>query len=212
MRHRKSGLKLSKSISHRQAIFKNMVTSLFKHERIRTTDVKAKELRRWADHIITLAKQGDLHARRQVLAIIKEKDVVHRIFEDVAGKFGSRQGGYTRIVKIGHRAGDAAPVSLVELIGAGKAPGKKTGAKKEKAPSVAKAEAEKQSVIAPVVEKETPAAGKEQESAIDAGQQQAPAAKEAKSSEDLKDQQDQAPGAVETGAGPESQKKDSDPK
>jgi large subunit ribosomal protein L17 len=212
MRHRKSGLKLSKSISHRQAIFKNMVTSLFKHDRIRTTDVKAKELRRWADHVITLAKQGDLHARRQVLAIIKEKDVVHRIFEEVVAKFGSRKGGYTRIVKIGHRAGDAAPVSLVELIGAGKAPAKKTGAKKEKAPSVAKAEAEKQPIAAPVAEKDMPAVGKDQKSVMDAGQQQTPAAKEAKSSEGLNDQPDQTPGAVETGAGPESQKKDSDPK
>ena len=116
MRHRKAGLKLSKSISHRQAIFRNMVTSLFKNERIRTTDVKAKELRRWADHIVTLAKKGDLHARRQVLSIIREKDVVHKIFEEVSAKFGSRNGGYTRIVKLGHRAGDAAPISLVELI------------------------------------------------------------------------------------------------
>ncbi len=116
MRHRKSGIKLGRTTSHRQAMFRNMVTSLFKYERIRTTDVKAKELRRWADHIITLAKVGDLHARRQVMAIVREKDVVHKLFEDAEKRFGKINGGYTRIVKIGTRPGDSAPVSLVELV------------------------------------------------------------------------------------------------
>ena len=90
-------------------MFKNMVTSLFKHDRIRTTDVKAKELRRWADHVITLAKRGDLHARRQVLAIIQEKDVVAKLFEEAGKRFGTINGGYTRVIKIGRRPGDAAP-------------------------------------------------------------------------------------------------------
>jgi large subunit ribosomal protein L17 len=93
-----------------------MVTSLFKHERIRTTDVKAKELRRWADNLITLAKRGDVHARRQALSIIREKDVVHKLFAEAAQRFGSVSGGYTRIVKLGRRPGDAAPISLIELI------------------------------------------------------------------------------------------------
>jgi large subunit ribosomal protein L17 len=93
-----------------------MVTSLFKHERIRTTDVKAKELRRWADNLITLAKRGDVHARRQALSIIREKDVVHKLFAEAVQKFGSASGGYTRIVKLGRRPGDAAPISLIELI------------------------------------------------------------------------------------------------
>ena len=84
MRHRKSGLKLNRTASHRKAMFRNMVTSLFKHERIRTTDAKAKELRRWADHIITLAKRGDLHARRQALSIVREKEVVHKLFAEAA--------------------------------------------------------------------------------------------------------------------------------
>jgi len=97
-------------------MFRNMVTSLFKHERIRTTDVKAKELRRWADNLITLAKRGDVHARRQALSIIREKDVVHKLFAEAAQKFGSVSGGYTRIVKLGRRPGDAAPISLIELI------------------------------------------------------------------------------------------------
>ena len=97
-------------------MFRNMVTSLFKHERIRTTDVKAKELRRWADNLITLAKRGDVHARRQALSIIREKDVVHKLFAEAAQRFGSVSGGYTRIVKLGRRPGDAAPISLIELI------------------------------------------------------------------------------------------------
>lgn len=113
-------------------MFRNMVTSLFKHDRIRTTDAKAKELRRWADNMITLAKRGDLHARRQVLAIIREKDVVHKLFEEAGEKFGAVSGGYTRVVKIGRRPGDAAPISLVELI-AQETAKKKTRKKKTKA-------------------------------------------------------------------------------
>jgi large subunit ribosomal protein L17 len=98
-------------------MFRNLVTSLFKHDRIRTTDTKAKELRRWADHIVTLAKRGDLHARRQALSIVQEKDVVHKVFEKAAERYGSTAGGYTRLVKIGPRPGDAADMTLVELIG-----------------------------------------------------------------------------------------------
>jgi large subunit ribosomal protein L17 len=93
-----------------------MVTSLFKHERIQTTGAKAKELRRWADHLITLAKRGDLHARRQALAIVREKQVVHKLFEEANEKFGHSTGGYTRVVKLGRRAGDAAHMSLIELV------------------------------------------------------------------------------------------------
>ncbi len=116
MRHRKSGVKLNRTTSHRQAMFRNMVTSLLKHDRIQTTEAKAKELRRWADHIVTLAKRGDLHARRQAMSIVREKDVVHKIFEEAPARFGSINGGYTRIVKIGKRAGDAASLTLVELV------------------------------------------------------------------------------------------------
>lgn len=116
MRHRKSGVKLNRTTSHRQAMFRNMVTSLLKHDRIQTTDAKAKELRRWADHIVTLAKRGDLHARRQAMSIVREKDVVHKIFGEAQARFGSIDGGYTRIVKIGRRAGDAASLTLVELV------------------------------------------------------------------------------------------------
>ena len=133
MRHRKAGLKLSRTSSHRAAMFRNMVTSLLKHDRIRTTDVKAKELRRWAENVITLAKRGDLHARRRALAIVREKDVVHKLFAEAAERFGSIAGGYTRIVKLGRRPGDAAPVSLVELVAVAVSKDKKKTKKKKKA-------------------------------------------------------------------------------
>ena len=116
MRHRKSGVKLNRTSSHRKAMFRNMVTSLFKHSRIKTTEAKAKELRKLADKMVTLAKRGDLHARRQAFAVIREKDVVHQLFNDADSKFGSRQGGYTRIIKLGLRSGDAAPMTMIELI------------------------------------------------------------------------------------------------
>jgi len=132
-------------------MFRNMVTSLFKHERIRTTGAKAKELRRWADHIITLAKRGDLHARRQALSIIREKGVVRKLFEEAHERFGQSAGGYTRIVKLGRRTGDAAPMSLIELVvveaevkkKAKKKAGKPaTGKKKTKVDKKAEAETE----------------------------------------------------------------------
>lgn len=126
MRHRKAGLKLNRTSSHRKAMFRNMVTSLFKYERIHTTDAKAKELRRWADHLITLAKQGDLHARRLALSVIWEKNIVQKLFDEASDRFGAISGGYTRVVKSGRRPGDAAPISIVELISPEKSKKKKT--------------------------------------------------------------------------------------
>lgn len=117
MRHGKSGVKLNRTSSHRKALFRNLVTALFKYDRIRTTDAKAKEIRRWADDLITLAKRGDLHARRQALQILTEKDVVYKLFTQVSERYGAIAGGYTRIVKLGNRPGDAAPISLIELVG-----------------------------------------------------------------------------------------------
>jgi len=116
MRHQKAGKKLNRTGSHRNAMFRNMVTSLFAHGRIRTTHAKAKELTRWADHMITLAKRGDLHARRQALSVMRDKAAVHKLFEEAQNRFGERAGGYTRVVKIGRRLGDAAPISLIEFI------------------------------------------------------------------------------------------------
>jgi large subunit ribosomal protein L17 len=118
MRHRKAGKKFNCTASHREAIFRNMVTSLLKHNRVKTTDAKAKELRRWADKMIALAKRGDLHARRQAMAIIREKKVVHKLFAEAKERFSDTNCGYTRMVKIGRRIGDAAPMSIVEIIAA----------------------------------------------------------------------------------------------
>jgi large subunit ribosomal protein L17 len=97
-------------------MFRNMVTSLLDHERIYTTHAKAKELRRWADWMITLGKRGDLHARRQALQVIRDKSVVHKLFTDLAQRYQARSGGYTRTVKVGFRVGDGAPLSLIELM------------------------------------------------------------------------------------------------
>lgn len=116
MRHRKSGRKLGRDPSHRQAMFRNMVTSLLQHERIQTTDAKAKELRGVAERMITLGKRGDLHARRQALTVIRDKDVAAKVFGELAERYRERPGGYTRVIKAGRRAGDAAPVSIIELV------------------------------------------------------------------------------------------------
>jgi large subunit ribosomal protein L17 len=116
MRHGKSLRKLNRTSSHRMAMFRNMVTSLLQHERIYTTLPKAKELRRWADWMVTLGKRGDLHARRQALAIIREKQVVYKVFDELGPRYQNRNGGYSRIVKVGYRRGDAAPMCILELV------------------------------------------------------------------------------------------------
>lgn len=117
MRHRKAGRKLGRSNTHRKAMLRNMITSLFEHERIVTTVPKAKEARKVADKMITLAKRGDLHSRRQALSYIKSRDVVAKLFDEIQEQFSDRQGGYTRIVRTGTRQGDAAPMAILELVG-----------------------------------------------------------------------------------------------
>ncbi len=117
MRHGKSGRKLGRTSSHRRAMFRNMVTSLFEHERIVTTEQKAKELKPIAEKMITLAKRGDLHARRQALSYMQSKDVVAKLFDQIGSQFSDRQGGYTRIIRTGARQGDAAPMAIIELVG-----------------------------------------------------------------------------------------------
>ena len=97
-------------------LLRGIVTSLFQHERIETTEAKAKELRKVADKMLTLAKRGDLHARRQVMAYMMDEDVVKKLFDEVAPKYKDRQGGYTRIIKAGVRQGDAAPMVIIELV------------------------------------------------------------------------------------------------
>lgn len=131
MRHRKAGIRLSRDTAHREAMVRNMVTSLFMHEKIKTTDAKAKVLRRVAEKMITLAKRGDMHARRQALAVIRDNGIVKKLFEDLRKHFVDRPGGYTRITKMGMRHGDAAPISFVELV-TGAAEGEKSRSKKGK--------------------------------------------------------------------------------
>ena len=116
MRHRKANNKLGMRTSHRVAMLRNMVTSLLEHESIVTTDARAKALRILADKMITLGKRGDLHARRQALAVIRSKQVTHDLFSDIAPRFADREGGYTRIIKKGFRPGDGASVSIIELV------------------------------------------------------------------------------------------------
>ena len=117
MRHRNQGRKLGRTSAHRTALFRNMATSLFRHERIETTDTKAKELRRFAEQLITLGKRGDVHARRQAYADIRDQEVLAKLFGDIAVRFKARNGGYTRITKSRIRKGDNAPISIIELVG-----------------------------------------------------------------------------------------------
>jgi large subunit ribosomal protein L17 len=121
MRHLKSGRKLNRTASHRWALMRNLITCLLRDERIQTTDPKAKEVRRWVDRVITLGKQGSLHARRQALSIVCDKAIVHKLFDTLGPRFKDRPGGYTRIIKIGRRRGDSAPISLIELLASAEA-------------------------------------------------------------------------------------------
>lgn len=116
MRHGNAGRRLGRKTSHRVAMFRNMVTSLLEHGKITTTDAKAKEIRVVAERMITLGKRGDLHSMRLAASVIREKSVVTKLFSTIAPRYKERSGGYTRIIKLGIRQGDAAPVSLIELV------------------------------------------------------------------------------------------------
>lgn len=116
MRHKKARYKLGMRTSHREAMLRNMVTSLLEHESITTTDARAKALRSVADKMITLGKRGDLHARREALRVIRSKDVAKRLFDEIAPRYANRDGGYVRVIKKGFRAGDSAAMSIVELV------------------------------------------------------------------------------------------------
>ena len=178
-------------------MFRNMVTSIFKHERIRTTDVKAKELRRWADNLITLAKRGDLHARRQDLSIVREKEVVYKLFAEAAERYGSVSGGYTRIVKLGRRPGDAAPISLIELVYSEERKKKKKTKKKAKVAVEKKQVAEKKEAEEKKEEEKKEAAVKEEV---------------AEEKKDMLDKEEDADKEKEAEIKPESTSEDSDDK
>lgn len=116
MRHGKAGKRLGRNSSHKKAMVRNMVTSLLDQERIVTTIVKAKEVRRMAERMITLGKRGDLHARRQALSFVQDKDVVAKLFSKLRDEYMERNGGYTRVIRTGNRIGDAAPMAILELV------------------------------------------------------------------------------------------------
>ena len=116
MRHRKKIAKLGRTAPHRKAMLSNMMTSLFINERVTTTQTRAKELKRTAERVLTCAKKGDLHARRQVLRVIPDKQVVTKLFDELGPRYKSRNGGYTRVIKLGPRRGDGAFMSIVELV------------------------------------------------------------------------------------------------
>ena len=116
MRHRAKHRQLSRTSSHRRALLRNLATSLFRHGRVTTTEAKAKELRPYAERLITLARRGDVHARRLVARRIQDREVQQKLFVDLGKRFATRPGGYTRIIKLGHRAGDGADVARIELL------------------------------------------------------------------------------------------------
>jgi large subunit ribosomal protein L17 len=116
MRHRVAGKKLGRTSDQRKALFRNLVTELFRHENIRTTEAKAKAIRPQAERLITLAKRGDLHARRLAARDVQDPEILQKLFDELAGRFEDRDGGYTRIYKLGPRKGDAAPVVLISLV------------------------------------------------------------------------------------------------
>jgi large subunit ribosomal protein L17 len=118
MRHLKHGRKLGRTTAHRKALLRNLATALLQHERIITTEPKAKELRRVADKLVTLGKRGNLHARRQALQVVQSHAVVQKLFNEIAPRLAERQGGYTRILRLGYRPGDAAAMVVIELVDA----------------------------------------------------------------------------------------------
>lgn len=116
MRHRVAGRKLGRSSAHRKALFRNLVTELFRHEKIRTTEAKAKAIRPQAERLITLARRGDLHSRRLASRDVQDPEILRKLFDELAERYAGREGGYTRLYKLGLRKGDAAPVVLISLV------------------------------------------------------------------------------------------------
>ena len=117
MRHNKTGRKLGRKTAHRKALMSNLASALITHKKIKTTDAKAKELRMYIEPLVTFAKKGDLHSRRQVLKKIRHKSIVRELFDSIGPTFSNRNGGYTRIIKLGFRDNDCAPISMIEFVG-----------------------------------------------------------------------------------------------
>ena len=162
MRHQARSRKLGRTSAHRKAMYRNMVTSLLEHERIQTTDAKAKEVRRMAERMITLGKRGGLHARRRALRVIRRREVAAKVFDELAERYRERAGGYTRVLKLRRRRGDAAPLSLVELVEPGAPaaegkPAKKKAAAKKTAKAASKKAASKKAASKKAASKKTTA-------------------------------------------------------
>ena len=145
MRHQRSGYKLGRDSAHRKALYANLTASLIEHGRIRTTETKAKAVRPIAEKMITLGREGSIHARRQALAFLRTQEVVHKLFSEVAPRFAGRPGGYTRVVKLGPRQGDSAPMAYLELVDfvpeGGHVEGESTGRRRRRQPEEAEATA-----------------------------------------------------------------------
>jgi large subunit ribosomal protein L17 len=146
MRHNVKGRKLGRTASHRKATLSSLTTSLFRHKRIKTTLAKAKETRVFSEKLITTARKGDLNSQRQVMNVIKDKEVVKELFSEIIQKIGDRPGGYTRVVKLGHRNGDAAQMAVIELVDYNEVATAKAEQQKEKKEAKAKEKAEKEKV------------------------------------------------------------------
>ena len=157
MRHRVHARKLGRDPSHRKAMYRNLVTSLLEHERVETTDAKAKEVRRLADRMITLGKKGDLAARRRALSVIRERDVTAKVFSELAERYKNRPGGYTRVMKSRVRVGDAAAMSIVELVEPLEEAAPKKKASSKKKTSAKKASTKKASTKKAAAKKSTKA-------------------------------------------------------
>ncbi len=163
MRHNVKGRKLGRTASHRAALLNSLTTSLLKHKRISTTEAKAKEAKSFVDKLITKAKRNDLHVKRQVMAVVNDKEVVKELFSEIIPKIGDRPGGYTRVVKLGNRVGDAAKMAILELVDYNDIANKKAEERKEKkdlkskekADQKAKQEAEEATFVEEKAEKET---------------------------------------------------------
>jgi len=189
MRHMKSGKRLGRNTSHRKAMMRNMVTSFFDLEKITTTDARAKELRKMAEKLITMARRGDLHSRRLVMQVVRDKKVVAKLFDTIAPRYTERPGGYTRIIKLGHRSGDNASLSVIELVEeefTAKPKKKKTPTKKTAKPVVPVVEETPVEEEAPAEEAPAEEAPAEEAPAEEAPAEEAPA-EEAPAEEKKKD-------------------------
>ncbi len=165
MRHQKKTIKLGRTAEHRKALLSNQVCSLIEHERIKTTLAKAKAVRPLAEKMVTLGKNGSLHARRTALAVLRQKNAVKKLFDNIAPRSTDRNGGYTRIIRLGQRKSDSASIAFIEWVDAAQVVEEKTPKESKEKPAKAKKETEPEAKESAPAQKETPPPAKEQEPA-----------------------------------------------